>query len=132
MGVVADTSFLVGIWRQQPWALELAAQFHDEPLYLPWVVLGEFQHGVRNAGHDPAMVDAFLNQGIAYSDTAETVPHYAELASTLQSAKLYSQTNQNDIWIAACAKALGIPLITRNERHFRKMPEVELILPDSK
>ena len=131
MGAVADTSFLVGLWRQQSWALDLGSRLQSEPLYLPWVVLGEFQHGARIAGHDSEVVTAFLDQGIPFMEAADTVAHYAELAAELQEAGVYRQTNQNDLWIAASARALGFPLVTRNEQHFRRMRGVELVLPET-
>ncbi len=31
------------------------------------------------------------------------------------------------LWIAATALAHGVPLVTRNERHFRRVPELEVI-----
>jgi tRNA(fMet)-specific endonuclease VapC len=130
MGAVADTSFLIGLWRQQSWALEFGEQLLSEPLYLPWVVLGEFRHGARAAGHEPELVADFLDQGIPFMEAADTIAHYAELAAELQEAGIYRQTNQNDLWIAASARALGFPLVTRNERHYGRMLGIELILPD--
>ena len=33
----------------------------------------------------------------------------------------------NDLWIAATALAFDLPLVTRNERHFARAPELNMI-----
>jgi hypothetical protein len=42
--LIADTTFLVGRWRKQPWAMTFAAGQALKVLGIPWVVLGEFWH----------------------------------------------------------------------------------------
>ena len=33
----------------------------------------------------------------------------------------------NDLWIAATALAFEMPVVTRNERHFARVPELDVI-----
>jgi len=33
----------------------------------------------------------------------------------------------NDLWIAATALAFEMPVVTRNERHFKRVPELDVI-----
>lgn len=126
MGLVADTTFLVGLWRKQDWAIELASSRPDEELHLPWVVLGEFWHGALKANHDRRLVESFLGLGIHYVDARETMLPYGEICVSLQEQGIYSQVGQNDIWIGAAARALELPIAIRNSRHFLKMPGVRL------
>ena len=57
MDLIADTSFLVGLWRKQAWAIQFAASHFADVVGIPWVALGEFWHGARKAGHDAAEVE---------------------------------------------------------------------------
>ena len=33
----------------------------------------------------------------------------------------------NDLWIAATALAFGMPVVTRNEKHFARVPELNVM-----
>ena len=57
MDLIADTTFLDGLWRRQAWALDFATGNPGKTLGIPWVVRGEFWHGAVRAGHDPAEVE---------------------------------------------------------------------------
>lgn len=122
MDFVADTTFLVDLWRRQPWATEFAQQEISKSLGLPWVVLGEFWHGATVAGHDPQKVEAFLRLGIPLLDTTPVISTYARICADLQSTKTYKVIGQNDLWIGACALTANRPLLTRNRRHFDLIP----------
>ncbi len=121
MDFVADTTFLVGLWRKQAWAVAFAQKEAGKSLGLPWVVLGEFWHGATVAGHDPQRVEAFLRLGIPMQDPSSAIPVYARLCADLQGGKAYRMMGQNDLWIAASAIAANRPLVTRNRRHFDQM-----------
>jgi predicted nucleic acid-binding protein len=120
MELIADTSFLVGLWRRQPWALAFATQNPGKTLGIPWVVHGEFWHGAVRAGHDPAEVERFLSLGLSLDEAAPSVPVYAHIAAALQERhpEVYQRIGQNDLWIAAVAVHSELPLVTRNRRHF--------------
>ena len=118
MDLIADTSFLIGLWRKQSWAWDFAAANRNLSLGLPWVVLGEFWHGATRAGHDPAEVSGFLSLGRALLEMEKVIPAYARLCARLQDAPTWQQIGQNDLWIAACCFAWDKPLLTRNIRHF--------------
>jgi len=123
MDLIADTSFLVGLWRRQSWALEFAQQNPGKVMGIPWVVRGEFWHGALRAGHHPADVERFLSLGLSLDDAGPVIPTYARLAARLQESHpaTYREIGQNDLWIAASAVQAGLPLLTRNERHFGKI-----------
>jgi len=131
MDLVADTSFLVGLWRGQSWATTFARAHSNRSLGLPWVVLGEFWHGALRAGHDPARVREFLQLGCHLLDPESAVPTYAQLCNRLQEKDTYRSIGQNDLWIAAVALAFEKPLLTRNARHFRAIEGLRLEVLES-
>lgn len=131
MDLIADTSFLIGLWRKQSWAVDFATDHRSSILGIPWVVLGEFWHGAIRAGHDEAEVKRFLTLGIHLNEPDEIVKVYGALCSALQNEHpdSYRAIGQNDLWIAATALQLGRPLLSRNQRHFAKIAGLEVITP---
>ncbi len=121
MELIADTTFLVGLWRKQPWAVDFARNNRQRILGIPWVVLGEFWHGAKRAGHNAEMVQRFLGTGMPICDTSSVVPYYASVSCQAQGDGFYDLVGQNDLWIAAAALSQKLPLVTRNRRHFDKM-----------
>ena len=118
MDLIADTSYLVGLWRGQTWATNYAMANATRTLGLPWIVLGEFWHGSIAAGHDAKDVQEFLSIGVQLVDPAPVVQHYASICAELSGRQEYRSIGQNDLWIAAVALAHAKPLVSRNRRHF--------------
>jgi len=54
----------------------------------------------------------------------EAAGHYADIRRRLEAAG--TPIGNNDIWIAAHARAAGLVLVTNNEREFRRVPELEV------
>jgi predicted nucleic acid-binding protein len=131
MDLIADTTFLVGLWRGQKWATSYAAAHPTKTIGLPWIVLGEFWHGAMRAGHDPARVRDFLAIGRPLTEAESVVPFYARLCAELQDQQGYRSIGQNDLWIAAACLSLGKPLITRNIRHFAQIPNLRVEVLES-
>lgn len=130
MDLIADTSFLVGLWRGQGWATSFAMSNQGKSLGIPWVVLGEFQHGATRAGHPQERVDEFLALGIPMMDPSPVIPAYATLCASIQREPWWREMGQNDLWIAACALSAGLPLVTRNHRHFGKIAGLQVLALD--
>lgn len=118
MELIADTSFLVGLWRGQAWAQSFARANASRSLGVPWIVQGEFWHGALRAGHDPAKVREFLAIGVPLNDVEPVIPAYARICASVQDLPGYRAIGQNDLWIAAAAVAFALPLVTKNFRHF--------------
>lgn len=127
MDLIADTTFLVGLWRRQPWAVGFASANAGKSLGLPWVVLGEFWHGAMRAGHDPAVVRGFLAVGLPLLDPEPVIPAYARICASLQESPHYRDIGENDLWIGATAVAFAKPLVTRNTRHFAIIPDLRVV-----
>jgi len=128
MDYVADTTFLVGVWRRQEWAIQFASAHADQAIGVPWVVLGEFWHGALRAGHDRGSVERFLRLGVPLLETRGAIHQYAIIAAALQQQGVYRMIGQNDLWIAAAALAAERPLVSRNRRHFGHIGDLELVV----
>jgi tRNA(fMet)-specific endonuclease VapC len=126
MELIADTSFLVGLWRKQSWAVDFAQANRQRVLGIPWIVLGEFWHGALRAGHRSELVRKFLLCGLPIYDVAPIVSVYAAVCCDAQTRMFYSEIGQNDLWIASTALCLRLPLVTRNKRHFDKIEGLRL------
>jgi hypothetical protein len=46
VGLIADTRFLIGLWRRQSWAAGYAARNSGKSMGIPWVVLGRSGQGM--------------------------------------------------------------------------------------
>lgn len=126
MDLIADTTFLIDLWRNQPWAVTYAAQNSSKSMGIPWVVLGEFWHGANRAGHDREQVNQFLGIGIPLMDTSSVIEIYARICTELQRSDEYRKIGQNDLWIASVAISQNKPLVTRNQRHFKAIDGLRL------
>jgi tRNA(fMet)-specific endonuclease VapC len=126
MDLIADTTFLIGIWRNQSWAENFAEQNGSQIFGIPWVVLGEFWQGAIRSNHNGEEVEDFLSLGVPIWNTEPIVLAYAKMCALLQIQKRYGSIGQNDLWIAATAIAFDKPLVTRNRRHFDKIEGLKL------
>jgi predicted nucleic acid-binding protein len=131
--LIADTTFLVGLWRRKRWALDFAHANKSAVIGLPWIVIGEFWHGAVRAGHENSTVEAFLQIGMPLLDPEPVIPVYARICTKLQEGniRVYHAIGQNDLWIAATAVANDKPLVTRNCRHFEAVSALRIVVPES-
>jgi tRNA(fMet)-specific endonuclease VapC len=128
MDFLADTVFLIDLWREasRPGAATRFAKAHaDRQVGICWVVAGEFLSGAVAASQDADRVSAFLAGYPVVQSSDLITAVYARLFAELK------QQNQligpNDLWIAACARALDVPLLTANVTEFGRVPGVKVI-----
>lgn len=128
MELLADTVFLIDLWREalSPGPATAYAREHGSmQVAVPWIAAGEFLSGASVAGHEPDLVAAFLSAyPILHSDAA-TVRCYAEIYSELRKRNIV--IGPNDLWIAAVARANGLPILTRNLAGFGRITDLEII-----
>lgn len=127
MDLIADTSYLVGLWWGQRWATDYASANPAKSLAIPWVVLGEFWHGALRAKHDPSEVNEFLSMGVHITEAGSFFPVYAKICAEISNRPAFQMIGQNDIWIGSVAVALRKPLLSRNRRHFESIPGLEVV-----
>lgn len=127
MEFLADTTFLIDLWREQKKpgpARAFALQHASSPVGVPWVVAGEFMSGAVLAGHDEQRFETFLQEFIVIHSTNGIIEMYARLYAQAKSRRL--DVGPNDLWIAGTAAFLGLPLITRNRGDFACFPEIQV------
>ena len=128
MDLIADTTFLIDLWREQrqpgpAWAF---ARNHDDwVIGLPWVVVGEFLSGGVIAGHRGEQLMEFIQHYPIIHTTIPIVRQYAETYAFIRQHGI--AIGPNDLWIAACASTLKLPMVTRNTRDFQKLPELQIL-----
>lgn len=125
---VADTGFLIDLWREaaRPAAASRFAQRNAaKQVGICWVVAGEFLSGALAANHTEQTITAFLARYPVIQSSGHIVREYATLFAELK------QGNQligpNDLWVAACARALDIPLLTANVAEFGRVRGLKVV-----
>jgi len=125
--IVLDSSAGILFMRGNP-AVE-ALMSAAEVVVLPVYVLGELLFGVRGAAeaHKPRE-QVKWRRLLSYCEIArpdsETARLYSEIrASLMQRGK---PIPESDVWIAAHASQLGVPLVARDEL-FEFVPDLDLI-----
>ena len=102
----------------------LAETLANRRLAISLTTLGEAHYGARKRKWHPERTGRLLGfyremfdiLGIADEDTAA---EYGYLRASTEA--LGQPIASNDLWIAACASANGLPLITLNRRHFEPL-----------
>jgi tRNA(fMet)-specific endonuclease VapC len=123
--VVLDTSVAIAHLRGVGSVTENFRKF--ENLYLPMVALGELLCGLHRSSR-PAENSAGLRHWLEtltlISLTEKTAESYAEIKAGL--FKAGTPIPENDIWIAAHAKELNVPLAARDE-HFQRISGLTIL-----
>ena len=91
------------------------------------IVLGELEYGVarsQRVDQNRAALSAFMNGVSVHSLESETTGYYGRLRAQL--AAQGQLIGNNDMWIAAHALTLGVPLITHNAAEFSRVPELAI------
>lgn len=96
-------------------------------LIVPVIVLGEYRYGICQSRHR-ARYEEWLARNLPLAElqslTATTANHYAELRLHLKTEG--TPIPANDLWIAALAVELGLPLLS-NDSHFDYIPGLRRI-----
>ena len=118
-----DTNICIYIAKHNPPAVRARFAAHAaDALAMSVITMGELQHGAEKSQvRDRSL--ATLQQLVAVIQvmplTEAAGRHYGEIRSALERA---GQTiGNNDLWIAAHARAEGWVLVTNNEREFRRV-----------
>ncbi len=90
------------------------------------VVASELRFGAvwRDSAVLTAKVDSLLASILVLPLEAGVDEHYADIRASL--AKAGTPIGQNDLFIAAHVRALGLMLVTDNVREFERVPELKL------
>ncbi len=126
MGVLIDTSVLIGSERGRINLDERLADRGDEEFFLSVVTASELLHGVHRAREEnirarrSAFVEAVLQSFPLLPIDLPTARLHAQIGAELASKG--SAIGPNDLWLAASALAHGLSLATGNIREFERVP----------
>jgi tRNA(fMet)-specific endonuclease VapC len=118
-----DTNICIYIAKYQPQSVrERFQQHHFSDLYLSVITLGELRFGAeKSQSKDKAMkVVQTLAKTMQIADLDEKVAvHYGDIRQQLQ--KKGQIIGNNDLWLAAHARANDWVMVTNNEKEFLRV-----------
>jgi tRNA(fMet)-specific endonuclease VapC len=123
-----DTNICIYIARSQPPTVARRfARAAPGSLGISIITWGELCSGAAKST-DPGRVqlrlDAFARELDVLDLPAAAGLHYGNVRAALQKAG--TPIGNNDLWIAAHALALGVPLVSNNLREFERVPGLKL------
>ena len=128
MEVVADTTVLIDLWRyrkKESRLVELRNRIGDAAILVPWITEAEFSRGALFQGFVLEDLRGFYRGFHLLALDQATMDAYCQLWVTM--AKAGRASPYPDVWIAACAIAREIPVLTRNPKHFVNVPGLDVI-----
>lgn len=124
--LILETTFLIDLEREHHRSAGHAVAFLEANegarLYLPFVVAGELAAGVSLSSR--TRWESFLAPFFVLPSTPDVSWEYGRAFRYLKdNGRLIGG---NDLWIAATALAYGMPVVTRNVEHYRRVPGLEV------
>ncbi len=126
MGVLIDSSVLIGFERDRDAIEQKLSGREDEEFFVSVVSASELLHGVHRAkapevrARRSAFVEAVLSRFPLLSIDLPTARAHSQLWAELASTG--KMIGANDLWIAASCIAHGLSLVTGNVREFQRVP----------
>lgn len=125
--LILETTFLIDLEREHNrgtsgGAVAFLEGEDDARLYLTFTVAGELAAGTSMSNR--ARWEAFLGPLYVLQSTPAVCWEYGRALRFLQdNGRLIGA---NELWIAATALAHGMPVVTRNAEHYRRVPGLEV------
>jgi tRNA(fMet)-specific endonuclease VapC len=118
-----DTNICIYIAKHNPPAVRARFERHAaSELAMSVITLGELRHGAeKSKARDKAIATiSLLEASIRIAPVTESVgQHYGAIRAQLEAVG--QPIGNNDLWIAAHARAEAWVLVTNNEREFRRV-----------
>ena len=126
MTVMLDTNTCIWVMNRDS---RLAPENLRSECLISQVVLGELEFGVFNSGENHqaqnrVALDDFLGNVLVAALSNEVAREYGRIRARLKQQG--TLIGPNDLWIAAHAVCLGLPLVTANTREFMRVENLEL------
>ncbi len=130
--ICVDTTFLVDLWRtsDRPGspARKTLAGNPGAVFVVPAHAAGELLEGGAAVSPERlAQALVFLRLFEIGDVDLETAYRYATIVAELRRESTLVGRSKPDLWIAAWAVQHAAPLVTRNTKHFKGIPDLELI-----
>jgi predicted nucleic acid-binding protein len=125
VGVLIDTSVLIGVERGVVDVDKFVARRSDEPFFISAITASELLHGVHRATNDAvrrarsAFVESILASFPILPIDLEIARSHAQLWANLAAAG--NLIGPHDMWLAATCIARGFSIATTNVREFERV-----------
>ena len=123
-----DTNICVYIKNRRDMRLvEAFNRYSFGELAVSVITLGELEKGIAGSDQPEASrraLETILRHAPALPIDDVCARHYGEIAKHLQRAG--TPIGNNDLWIAAHARALDVTLVSNNIREFQRVPQLKL------
>lgn len=128
IALLLDTTFLIDLQREvagapSRGARSLTAIHAEATLWISFVTWMEFAEGFAAEKEDSCR--AFLSRFPVVLPDVDLAWRAAQLSRDLRQRG--SAVGDHDIWIAATALHRALPLVTRNPRHFGRIPGLQIV-----
>jgi predicted nucleic acid-binding protein len=125
--LILETSFLIDLEREArrgagP-AQGVLEAHGDAPLVITPTIAGELAAG--SSMQDRERWAAFIAPFLVLPLTVDVAWHYGQADRYLRANGML--IGANDLWIAAAGIAYGMPVVTRNASHFRRVPGLDVL-----
>ena len=125
--LILETTFLIDLERELARggdgpAQRFLASHATHRLFITPTIAGELAAGTSLA--DRARWEDFLSPFRVLPITGEVSWEYGRVSRYLRQNG--AMIGGNDLWIAAVAVANGVPVVTRNTRHYRRVPDLDV------
>ena len=126
--LILETTFVIDLERQARAlvggaAMSFLEAHRESRLHLTFTIAGELAAGSSMA--DRRRWETFISAFRVLESSREVAWHYGEIYRFLSTNGLL--IGANDLWIAATALAYDLPIVTRNEKHFRRVPGLQVV-----
>jgi tRNA(fMet)-specific endonuclease VapC len=125
--LILETTFLVDFERESARgttgpAVAFLEAHEDARLYVTFTIAGELAAGLSMA--ERSKWEEFLAPFHVLTLDANVSWEYGQAYRHLQKNGML--IGANDLWIAATALAHGMPVVTRNVQHYRRVPNLQV------
>jgi tRNA(fMet)-specific endonuclease VapC len=125
--VCADSDFIVDLDRGRPAAIAKLDELEQrgEPVYTTAINVAELYHGAhssRNIDRAVGRIEKILNRFSILNFDYDSAKLWGELAGRLKSNSI----GELDLFIASMALANKQALVTKNKKHFERVPNLQI------
>ena len=121
-----DTNICIYVAKHNPPSVRRRfLKLEADALAMSLVTWGELQFGAQRSQSKAKAIQSLeiLRENIQVLPMSPEVgSHYGDIRATLQSKGLI--IGNNDLWIAAHARSLGLTLVTHNTREFKRVKDL--------
>lgn len=123
-----DTNICIYLTKQQhPALIQRFESLAENEVAMSVITFGELQFGAQKSQHPKQVLEALERLSLAIpvlEMTQQASQHYGEIRAHLQ--KSGTLIGNNDLWIAAHARAEDLILVTNNVREFERVLDLKL------